>query len=315
MRRLTDVTITREDRPAPPRAKRVYKPAQPRALTRPRRRRALPVWLKRVRLALISAFALAVVVTPPLWLARSSTPARLERQAIDGFIELSSRGGLRVADILVEGRKRLPAAALAAALGVGRGDAILGLDLAAARNRIAALPSVKSVTIERRLPDRLYVLIAEREPIAVWQYQGHYTLVDREGAPVGDDVADFPDLPLVVGEGAPDHVAALLDMLASASEIAKRVKASQWISERRWNIQVGGPAGDIEVRLPEDDPAAAWLELARLEDQQKLLERALSVIDMRLPDRLVLRVPVGIAPPVPVAPTVRPRRKAPGRDA
>jgi cell division protein FtsQ len=43
------------------------------------------------------------------------------------------------------------------------------------------------------------------------------------------------------------------------------------------------------VRLPEADPAAAWAQLARIERQQGLLSRDVLVIDLRLPDRLVVR--------------------------
>ena len=46
----------------------------------------------------------------------------------------------------------------------------------------------------------------------------------------------------------------------------------------------------IDVRLPETDIAAAWTQLAQLERDQKVLGRDVVTIDLRLPDRFVIRV-------------------------
>jgi cell division protein FtsQ len=131
----------------------------------------------------------------------------------------------------------------------------------------------------------------------------------------GDNIDDYPGLPLVVGPGAPGHAAELLAMIAAEKDLAGRVKASQWISGQRWNIEMSGPEGDIEVRLPEEDPATAWHDLAKIEAENKLLERKITMIDMRLPDRLVLRVPSGVEQTEKTIPNPAARHKAPGRDA
>ena len=332
MRRLTDVIITSDDRPSPPRAaaprierQRHVPPAEParaakaEAPAKPRRKRIESPARKRLRGVIAIGAAIVVVIGGAAVVLKSGAFAGARAAISARLIDMSLQAGLRVARVEVEGRKRVAADDLIAALGVKQGDPILGVDIAAAQARLAALPGVKSATLQRRLPDELDVLIAEREPIAVWQNDGRYTLVDADGQPAGDNIADYPNLPLVVGMGAPDHAAALLAMIADEKDLAQRVKASQWVSGQRWNIVVTGPEGDIEVRLPEDDPATAWHQLAQIEAEQKLLERKISMVDMRLPDRLVLRIPGGLEPagktektvPLPAA-----RRKAPGgRDA
>lgn len=322
MRRLTDVTITSADRPAPPRAANT-RSKSPRTVRtgdrpapRPRRRRLMPTWIRRLILGTSAIAVLAALGGGATWFVRSGHFAAMETTAQDQLIALSLRAGMRVQDVEVEGRKRVPQQALLNALGLKQGDPILGVDLAAARARIAALPGVQTVTIERRLPGELDVLISEREPVAIWQNDGHYQLVDRAGQPAGDNIDAFAGLPLIVGPGAPDHVAALLDMLGTEPALLPRVKASQWISERRWTVQLSGPAGDIAIDLPENDPATAWHELARLQAEQKLLDRKITMVDMRLADRLVLRVPGGMEQPAKTSPhTPAARHKAPGRDA
>lgn len=316
MRRLTDVTITTGDRPAPPREaapRRIERAAAPR----PRRRRVSSGWVRRALYGAAVLAGLGAVGAGTLWVAHSGFLGRAAHAATGRLIDLSLRAGLRVEEINVDGRHRVAPQDLMAALAIKPGDPILGVDLGAARARIAAIPGVQAVTIERRLPGEVHVFVAEREPVAIWQNDGRYQLVDRAGLPAGDNIDDFPGLPLVVGPDAPEHVAALLDLLGAEPTLRPRVKASQWVSTRRWTIQMSGPVGDIEVRLPEGEPAAAWHELARLEIEQKLLDRKIVAVDMRLPGRLVLRIPGGQEQPAKAGPTPSSpaRRKAAGRDA
>jgi len=211
------------------------------------------------------------------------------KKVMNQLVSWSGQAGYRVDDIFVEGRVRTPRDQLLAALNVKRGDAILAVDLAAARKRIEEIPWVRTAAVERRLPGQIHILITERSPIALWQNNGRYFLVDREGQIVGDQIDDYAGLPLTVGEGAPDHASELVSILESEPALKDRVKAATWIGDRRWNVMLDRTPDGIEVRLPEDDPEAAWHDLARLDREQSLLERQVSVVDMRLPDRLVLR--------------------------
>ena len=64
----------------------------------------------------------------------------------------------------------------------------------------------------------------------------------------------------------------------------------------------------VKLRRPEDDPAAAWHRLAALDRDESLLQRAVVAVDMRLPDRLVLKLP-----PEPAKPPPAKKGKASGR--
>ena len=100
-------------------------------------------------------------------------------------------------------------------------------------------------------------------------------------------------LPLLKGSGAPDNAAALVDMMASRPALAKRVAQAARRGDRRWDLVF---ESGLLVRLPEKKPLRAWERLAYLDRQFDLLSRGLVVIDMRLPDRLVLRTPPGAGP-------------------
>jgi cell division protein FtsQ len=91
---------------------------------------------------------------------------------------------------------------------------------------------------------------------------------------------------MVVGEDAPVHAASLVEMLRSEPALAARVAAAVRVGGRRWNLKLDG---GVEVQLPEENPAEAWAQLARLDRSNSLLARNIEAVDLRLPDRLVVR--------------------------
>jgi cell division protein FtsQ len=218
-------------------------------------------------------------------------------------IAASARLGLVVSDIEVEGRETTDAATIMAALGARRGTPILAVSPSRARQQLESLPWVRSAAIERRLPGTLFVRLVERHPLAVWQHDGKQELIDRHGEVIPvKDLSRFAKLPTVVGKDAPAHAAALIAMLAQQPALAARVTAAIRVDDRRWNVRIDHR---VDVLLPEEDAAAAWARLAALERSDGLLKRDIRAVDMRLPDRLVLRV--NSPPPGEAAPAKRSR--------
>ncbi|HEY7687522.1 MAG TPA: cell division protein FtsQ/DivIB [Dongiaceae bacterium] len=284
---------------APVRVARAGKRSGGSALSR---RRPLP---RNWRLALQlggGALALALLGGGIAWMSVSGFAARQAEAVGNGLVAVSAEAGFVVNRVLADGRNQTSSAEILRALDVNIGFPIFGIDLDAARKRVAALPWVESVTIERRLPDLLYIRITEAEPMALWQHDRQLRLLSRKGAVIAEpQPLRFAKLPLVVGAGAPEHTAELLAMLATQPELQAQVKAAVRVGERRWNLRL---ANGCDVKLPEERPAAAWAELARLEREFGILERDLSVIDLRVPAQLLVRL----------APTAVTREKGDGND-
>ena len=195
--------------------------------------------------------------------------------------------GLRVTDVVIEGRANTPEPLLRASLGVCLGFPILGFSVVLARQRLETLSWVEHATVERRLPGTVVLFLQERRPFAIWQNQGKFVLIDRNGQLVANqNVAEFRQLPLVVGPGAPAAAAMLVDALTDRPDLQKRVIAAVRVGERRWNLRLNNGA---DVMLPEGHEIVALDRLMQLQQQHALLDRPLAAIDMRLGDRLVLR--------------------------
>lgn len=268
------------NRPEPlPRAKRRRAP--------PRRRPHPKLSGRTLRIGALYLFAAFLVGGASYALASGWVGERIA-EARHGLIAIAAESGLTVRNVLVEGRIETPAADILQALNAERGAPLLGIDVAAAKERLEKLPWVKTTTIERRPPDTLRVRVEERKAFALWQRGQRLSVIDREGTIIiKDHLARFADRPLVVGEGAELRAAEIVDLLALDPQLGKKVEAAVLVSRRRWNLRL---EGGIEVRLPEEGLEAAWWRLARMVREEKLLARAVAIVDLRQPDRAIVRL-------------------------
>ena len=254
-------------------------------------------WSRNQRLALLSscvASVVAAVVGGAGWLVVSGWIDRQAAVLTASLIDRSADFGFTVEHVLADGRKETTSSQILSTIGVRLGEPIFAVDLLAARDRLLTLPWVATATIERRLPDTLYVRITETEPLALWQMQQHLHLLGRDADIIdGAPIERFANLLVVVGPDAPQHAAALLDMLGTQPELRKRVTAAIRVGGRRWNLRLDN---GIDVKLPEENAVAAWDQLARLERDYGILGRDLTIIDLRRPDQLLVRLsPAAVA--------------------
>lgn len=249
-----------------------------------------PLILAALAIGSIGSLAAAVARSPevmqkvdPLW------------QTIHtGIIQHSARAGLLLETITVVGLHYTQPDDILAAVGIHQGDPLLAMDPAETRARLENLPWIKHATIERLFPHSLRVTVIERMPIALFQADdGTYKLVDPDGKVIAGGYERFLHLPVVVGEGAPEAASDLLAMLNTQPDLAARIKAAVRFGGRRWDLWLDDFApGGIQVHLPESQPEASLTRLAQLERDEQILERDVSVIDLRFDDRLLIRRPM-----------------------
>jgi cell division protein FtsQ len=270
----------------------------PRAKSRPaaaRRRPRAKLTRRMLRLAAYG-IASAAAISGSTYAVESGWADKQVTLVANRLIQITAQSGFRVRNVLVEGRVETKSGDILAALKAERGAPLLDIDVAAAKARLEGLPWIKSAEVERQLPDTLRVKVEERKPFALWQLGQRLSVIDRDGVViVKDNVGRFADRPLVVGEGAERRAAEILDLVASEPAISKAVDAAVLVSGRRWNLRL---KGGIEVRLPEEGMDTAWHRLARMERETRLLNKAITAIDLRQPDRVI----VGLTPEAAKAP-------------
>lgn len=248
----------------------------------------------------VPVMLLAGVAGGVAWALESGFVARQTTALIQSFERNTAAAGLAVQDVLVEGRERTDRGAILDALDVEHGGPILALSPEAVRRRLEELPWVKRAAVERRLPNQIYVRLHEREPMALWQLHGRLGVIDRDGHRiVGVDANAYGHLPLVVGPGAGEHARRLLEVLQREPKLVRRMRAAVRVSDRRWNVRLDN---GVDVQLPEENVTKAWAQLARIEREHGVLQRDVRMIDLRLPDRMVVRTGPDVEP-IPPEPT------------
>lgn len=199
-------------------------------------------------------------------------------RAVDATV---ADAGFGISEIHLAGNSRVPPESILAALGMKPGESIFAAQLASARARIMALDWVASADVVRRYPDSIFVTVVEKRPFALWQSPHGVAVVERAGGVITTlGVEKFARLPKLVGTGAPEAAADMVDAVMTHRAVAARVAAYEYVSQRRWNLILND---GVVVKLPE----AGWRkELDALEHlivDSGILERDVTEIDLRSP--------------------------------
>jgi cell division protein FtsQ len=174
------------------------------------------------------------------------------------------------------------------------------VNVAEIRRRLLGYGWVRDARVSRHLPDSLVIDIVERRPAALWQNEGRLALIDSQGVVLDRVPVDkMPDLPLLIGPGANSQEEQLSRLMGSVQTLKPQLASATWVGSRRWDLSF--QSGET-VALPEGEQAAtaALMKFARLDKESGLLGRGIIRFDLRVPDKMIVRLPR--APGEPLAP-------------
>ncbi|HEX2552774.1 MAG TPA: cell division protein FtsQ/DivIB [Microvirga sp.] len=201
---------------------------------------------------------------------------------------LARMAGLGLDHVKVAGLSQLRASEVLAAAGIDGRTSLAFLSVGEVRERLERIPLVKSAAVRKLYPNELVVTLTERTPHAIWQRDGELLVVAEDGTPL-DLVEDgrFNALPFVVGEEANRRTREYAALLEAAGPLKGRIRAGTLVSGRRWTLKMDN---GLDVRLPELGAADALARLVKLEREQHILDKDVLAVDLRMPDRVVVRL-------------------------
>lgn len=177
------------------------------------------------------------------------------------------------------------------ALAVEEGELVFSINLAKARERVENLGWVSQVRIVRALPDRLTVIVTERQPFALWQSGGAVHVIGANGVVIAAaDPAQHAGLPLAVGDGAASALPSFLNTMQHYPRLASRVQAYVRVGGRRWNLRLDN---GTDLMLPARAPETVLALVERDAKAMAVLDRPGQSVDARLPGRLYVRARAG----------------------
>ncbi len=199
----------------------------------------------------------------------------------------SVSAGMVATELVLNGNDHLNVADIEVELAGLLGSAMLTLDPRLAATELKKNRWIKTAQVRKVYPDTLVVDISERKPVALWKSENRLYLISSDGVAIDQAQAKHALLPQVVGGGANRVAAEFLSTMALYPELAGRARAYVRVAERRWNVVLDG---GLTVLLPDEDWKQALGQLKQLQLEKKILDREIVQLDMRMPDRLVMKL-------------------------
>ncbi|MEK6733525.1 MAG: cell division protein FtsQ/DivIB, partial [Pseudomonadota bacterium] len=97
------------------------------------------------------------------------------------------------------------------------------------------------------------------------------------------DLKPYFNLPIFIGDGSEIYANSLITIFREEPELFKHIHAIIRVSERRWNIRLDN---DLEIKMPEENFEEAWKKVIKLYKKKELLNPEISVIDLRVANKI-----------------------------
>jgi cell division protein FtsQ len=276
------------------RRRRARLPNQPRTGLRQRLRRLFPYWPSRFmgrrlpRYAGVNASAILILATIAYGTVLGGHWPLVLDAVKDARDTAANVSGFHITAVAISGHKHVGRDDILSLAGVTERTSLLFLDAETARQKLKTNPWIADATVLKLYPDRLQITVQEREAFALWQKEGKIYVIAGDGTMVEPFVKGrITGLPLVVGPGAETRARDFLALLDRFPEVRDQMRAAILVGERRWNLRL---KSGTTVRLPEANPEQALPTLIALDRDKRLLSRDVSGIDMRLADRVTVRL-------------------------
>ncbi len=202
--------------------------------------------------------------------------------------------GMAAEDIRITGLMHHDPAVVLDHIGVRPGGSLVGFNADEARILLESLDWVADAEVRRTFPNSLEITLNERKPFAVWQKDGNYSVIDRNGVEMsGLNPLSLRQLPLVSGNGANVAVADYVNQMEAIPALMQKVQAAARVGERRWTLYLDN---GVKIDLPEANMDAALQRVAELDQKQNILSKGIREIDLRTKDRIVIALAEPVDP-------------------
>lgn len=196
--------------------------------------------------------------------------------------------GIRLETVKVGGNTVIPLQNIMETLSLPKGYPMLAINTNDLRQKLERQGWIKSAIVTKSLPNTLVIQITEHTPMALWQNNKKYQLISKNGDLMGQShMNQFLDLLLLVGNNIPKRTQDISHMLDNMPLIKNRIKIVSLMSDRWWALKT---KSDIEILLPIENAPQHASFLNTIQQEKQILDRDIIRIDLRIPDRMVIKL-------------------------
>ncbi len=242
------------------------------------------------RFGLRAGLPFAVTLSAATWfLSDPNNQAAIQATVAEARAAIEERPEFMVNLMAIDGGDGDLDAAIRQALPLDFPVSSFDLDPNAMRARILEMPPIKEASVRIRPGGVLQVDITPRVPVAIWRTAEGLSLIDDTGAKVGliDRRGLRPDLPVIAGEGAPEHVGEALALMEAGAPLGTRLRGLVRLGDRRWDVVLDR---NQRILLPASSAVRALERALALDAVDEILARDVARVDLRLSDRPTVRM-------------------------
>ncbi len=173
--------------------------------------------------------------------------------------------------------------ALAASAAIAPGTRTYAVDLNSLAARIGAVPGVRAVAVRRLANGNLSVHVKLHHVVAQWTDGEKFFPLSVDGTIVNTPEQTRDNGGILFRGELPRDVSRITN---AVQRIAGDIDYMEWIENRRWNLVT---RGGITVMLPEKGAADAIGTLIVMNANHGILNKQISVIDMRDGARILVK--------------------------
>lgn len=164
---------------------------------------------------------------------------------------------------------------------------IFTYDIIKIKQQIEKIDWVKSVVIQRKLPNILNIRVIPRVPVALLQKNYSLYFCDESGITFEiNERIERDNFPIIIGENVEDKIKGFLTCLQDFPNIKKQITFGVWTGNRRWDIHLR--SGKI-IKFAENRLRYGLKLLSTITTQNCNLDPAISCIDFRIIDRIIVK--------------------------
>ncbi|MGH7425079.1 MAG: cell division protein FtsQ/DivIB [Candidatus Methylomirabilales bacterium] len=210
------------------------------------------------------------------------------------FLAVWGSPSLKLETVEVMGNRRVPAAQVVDQSGLKRGDHLLTLYTQSVAGRVEAIPWVARAEVERILPSKLRVTVAEREPAATVIVGSRSFLADENGLLLAEasepglvTIADLalPDPTAGVRIAVPQYAQVLAVLRSLPEELRARIKVVRAATLDQITLETEGGMSVVFGSAEDLDKKGRVLSLLL----DHLGQTPVASIDVRAPERPAVR--------------------------
>lgn len=267
----------------------------------PQVRRLAREWHLRFLVSL-AALLVVMLISLIILILRNDIVSKKIDMMVNEFYDWCGTKGIVLEDIVISGRERTLKEDISKALNLSRGANMLKIDVYDIKQRLEELPWIAKASVKRCFyPNVLNIQITEKQVVAIWQVNEKFYPLDSNGNIIDADFKITEPILLIVGSKAPENFKQLISKLQEIDEeYLKRIKVANFISGRRWNLIMDDIRNGVTVKLPEDDVVGVWKKLIKLDKSKGIFKRKLTIIDLRLKNKVVVKLRKGASEEVPL---------------